>query len=314
MIYTDVTGRCGNQLFQYAFARKLSMLHGDMPMHFSFYNVERWRQKTGEESFSDQLRYFQVKPYTSDIVHSDWIQSLGSQRQKRCFRQRLLYMRISKRLHNKWIAQRGQAILNRAGIYREDKTKIKLQKSKEKDIFAKGYFEDPRFFADIRPQLLEEFTPKAPPKEKNRELYDTILNKESVCVSFRKWGEVSEEIRAQRDVCGKEYYQKAIQRMHEMKPDAVFVVFSDDVQWVKENFCFPCDVVYEDGTDEIWEKLRMMYSCKHFITTTSTFAWWAQYLCRNPDKIVIAPDRWYNGTGMESHLLMDDWIKISADL
>lgn len=313
MIYTDVTGRCGNQLFQYAFARKLSMLHDDMPMHFSFYNVERWRQKTGEESFSDQLRYFQVKAYTSDVVEKDWILAHGSGHQKRCFKKRLLCVRIYKRLHCKWFAQQGQAILNRAGIYREDKTNIKIQKSKQKDLFVKGYFEDPRFFDDIRSQLLQEFTPKTPPKEKNQALYEVITQRESVCVTFRKWGEVSEEIRAQRDVCGKAYYRKAIELMHEMKPDAVFVVFSDDVQWVKENFDFPYEVVYEDGTDEIWEKLRMMYSCKHFITTTSTFAWWAQYLCRNPDKIVIAPDRWYNGGGMESHLLLDSWIKLAAD-
>ena len=313
MIYTDVTGRCGNQLFQYAFARKLSMLHDDMPMHFSFYNVERWRQKTGDGSFSDQLRYFQVKDYTACTAQKDWIWEHGSKKQRACYKQYLLSRRVARLLKSKLPVQWAQTRLNHVGIFREDETETLLCRAPQENLFVKGYFEDPRFFDDIRPQLLREFTPKAPPKEKNKALYEMITQRESVCVTFRKWGEVSEEIRAQRDVCGKAYYRKAIERMHEMKPDALFVVFSDDVQWVKENFDFPYEVVYEDGTDEIWEKLRMMYSCKHFITTTSTFAWWAQYLCRNPDKIVIAPDRWYNGGGMESHLLLDSWIKLAAD-
>ena len=58
-----------------------------------------------------------------------------------------------------------------------------------------------------------------------------------------------------------------------------------------------------------------MYSCKHFIISNSTFSWWAQYLSRNKEKIVIAPDRWTNDSYKEHNkidIYEEDWelIKI----
>ena len=69
---------------------------------------------------------------------------------------------------------------------------------------------------------------------------------------------------------------------------------------------------YEDGTDTVQEKLRMMYSCKHFVISNSTFSWWAQYLSRNPNKIVVSPNRWYNSR-FQTALIGKDWILLDPD-
>ena len=66
-----------------------------------------------------------------------------------------------------------------------------------------------------------------------------------------------------------------------------------------------------DGTDPVWEKLRLMSACKHFVVSNSTFSWWTQYLSKSENKIVVSPSRWFNND-YESPLIGKDWIKIST--
>ena len=313
MIYVDMTGRCGNQFFQYAFARKLMLLNPSQPLHINFYNVERWRKKLNDDTFSDQLQYFNVLLYSSALTQEDAVTKYGSIKQRKAFKNYQLKRKIANKFKIKSIHKLALHSLNKNSIYREDECKDNiLLPAKTDNIFIKGYFEDPKYFDDIRDILLKEFTPIYPRKDKNKELYEIIDARESVCVSFRVWNDISDNAKEtkHRAVCDDKYYRAAILKMKELHPDAVFIVFSNDVQWVKDNFEFPGEVHFENGTDEIWEKMRLMYSCKHFIMSTSTFCWWAQYLCRNDKKTVIAPDRWTNGDITPSKLLLDDWIKI----
>jgi hypothetical protein len=92
----------------------------------------------------------------------------------------------------------------------------------------------------------------------------------------------------------------------------VFFLFSDDVDWVKTNVqTGECETYCEDGTDPVWEKLRMMSMCKHFIISNSTFSWWAQWLSTNDNKIVISPSRWFNND-YQSPLIDSNWITIKV--
>lgn len=312
MIHVNVTGRCGNQLFQYAFARKLSLLTNDHDLEIDFYNVKRWRDTVNDPSFDDQLRHFNVVPYISVYDNKNVFDTIASGKQRRAFRfdnfMRKAFIKLTG-TDRAW-SNKNEKKLNDLGIYYHEDSAIFPVKTDEREKLLKGYFENKSYFDDIRDILLEELTPKYPEKDKNIDLYKIIRECESVCVSFRKWGEVSEQVKKERDVCGKDYYKKAIEKIKTLVPNAILIVFSDDVAWVKENFDFgDATVYYEDGTDEIWEKMRMMYSCKHFIMTTSTFTWWAQYLCRNENKIVISPNRWYNGD-RNSALLDESWIKV----
>ena len=61
MIYVDITGRCGNQLFQYAFARKLSILNNDDKLVLDFFHTDRVGKEFGDDkTFCEELKNFNV--------------------------------------------------------------------------------------------------------------------------------------------------------------------------------------------------------------------------------------------------------------
>ena len=159
---------------------------------------------------------------------------------------------------------------------------------------------------------MEEFTPKQPPRSENEALYNIINSTNSICVSIRRGDYLYDEFKSKFFVCDKSYFDHAIKMANELISNPVFIFFSDDIEWVKENIKIDAPSYYESGNDPVWEKLRLMYSCKHFIISNSTFSWWAQYLSRNTNnKIVISPDHWFNVKNAPlSPLIANEFIKI----
>ena len=312
MIYLDVAGRCGNQMFQYAFARKLSILNND-EITIDFYLMDAYEKMHNNPTFRDELCNFEASNHYSKIVEgSNKIFQYGSKKQVFVFKvytkiKRLLLNFIKdKRIANKLLYR----IMCHYGIYWYIAPK-KLKKCKQKNKFVFGYFEDPKYFDDIRETLAKEFSPLLPLNEENGEMLEKINNCQSVCVSFRKWETTGGTNAAIREVCDEQYYRNAIDYFLVKDINTVFVIFSNDVEWVKENFDLPENCIFESGNDPIYEKVRLMSSCKHFILSNSTFAWWVQYLGEADEKIVISPDRWYNDEKKRNPLIMPYFTIVS---
>ncbi len=105
-----------------------------------------------------------------------------------------------------------------------------------------------------------------------------------------------------------EYFEKALALFDE---EALIVVFSDDIPWCKKNLT-PLNrsfVFIENETH--YHDFYLMSMMKHLITANSTFSWWAGYLNRNPEKIIVARTSWSTFCHIEDFALKE-WVSIEG--
>jgi hypothetical protein len=87
-----------------------------------------------------------------------------------------------------------------------------------------------------------------------------------------------------------DYFEAAMKRI---PSGTTFVVFSDDINWCRENFSKDDkNILFIEGNLD-YEDISLMSLCDHNIISNSTFSWWAAWLNDNPSKIVIAPKNWF---------------------
>lgn len=318
MIYVPVGGRLGNQLFYYSFARYIQInLKEKHDICFDFSNLIRHGKnyQYDKNGWEDSLQYFQTVPYTT------------YNKNRVCYResnilQKLLIteLMLKQKLGLNTNLEKYQYMLSRMGLIycirtlEGDITNVLNYdfNTKSCNIFIRKVGETSSYCNTIRDVLLKELQPKEDKLYRNYDLYSEIEKSNSVCISVRRGDYFSNpNANVRFGLCGKEYFESATKKIKELVGNPVFFVFSDDIDWCKKNINFvdvPC--FYESGDDPIWEKLRLMYSCKHFIISNSTFSWWAQWLGTFPDKIVISPNRWY--TDGNSALVEDAFYKIEV--
>lgn len=310
MIYLQMSGRLGNQFFRYAAARALQI---------KFYPDEKivinYQQKVnGDSSFYNMLRDYNIQDFEEDKAGSVLAHHTSLCQKVICFPYLVGMKKIKPEQMNEQVKyeQQWEKLLNKYGVYWFRRGGWKLSKSSQKDKFLSGNFEDPIYFDDVRETIVKEFVPKHSIIEKNIDLLNQITSTNSICISVRRGDfESNSTFKSLHSLCNKDYFLTAIEKIKSIVENPVFFMFSDDIQWVRENVNTGCLTYYEDGTDPVWEKLRLMSACKHFIISNSTFSWWVQYLSRNEDKIVVSPSRWFNND-YKSPLIDEKWIKIEV--
>ncbi len=320
MIYLEMAGRLGNQMFRYSFARKLSLLSGK-ELIIDFDRVYKKDNYLNTNGWTNSLKLFKAKNNFKELNNS----------KGKIFFRNASFMQLYYYFYFKFFSKilkknkkklkefqlKMQPKLNKynlffleLGFYNYDLSHL----NSTKVVYVCGCFESSEYFNSIKNVVLEDFQSLKQLSKKNKELMSVIINSNSVCVTVRRGDFVTNKKNSKLyNICNKKYFDNAISKMISLVKNPVFIVFSDDVEWTKNNLDFKkCPVYYEDGDDTLEEKLRMMSSCKHFIISNSTFSWWAQYLSKNQQKIVISPNRWYKNA-MESDLIEKEWLTINTE-
>lgn len=288
MIISELNGGLGNQLFQFAIARNLSLkLNIPFKLDISIYN-----SNTNLRQYN--LSVFSFKNTLAD--HTD-ISFFSPNKAKGIAR---IIQTLKKTYYRPVVIEEQNFKFN------ED-----VLGYTNNNIYLKGYWQSEKYFSDIRSTLLDDLKITMPLRKSNEVLLDKMQSKKSVALHIRRGDYVSnEKVANYHGTCSLDYYYNAINYIAQSNEEIVIYVFSDDIAWVKANlktkhtiYCVENNLNYED--------LRLMSSCNHNIIANSSFSWWGAWLNQSSDKVVIAPKNWFINTAINTiDLLPETWIKL----
>jgi|RhiMetdeSRZDD1v2_1073273.scaffolds.fasta_scaffold02471_25 glycosyl transferase family 11 len=275
MIIVKIHYGLGNQLFQYALAKSLSLQRGiAFRLDTSFFNGVP--DKDHPRIY--QLCHFNIIENIAEPKEIDGIIKPGFL--KRRWRN---MMYIGLPYYKKKVVYENGLSFN-DNIFRV-----------KDNSYLFGYWQDERYFSAVQDELRKDLTFKTAPSPKNKSLLQQIQETASVCIHIRRGDYLTDQSTATAvGICDLPYYYKAIEIVKSKVNNPVFYIFSDEMEWVKREFKIdqPCVYVDHNSQEVAFEDLRLMSTCKNHILANSSFSWWGAWLSNNKDKVVVAPKVW----------------------
>lgn len=282
MILPHLKGGLGNQLFQYAYGRALSMKKNEpLVLDISGYAMPNSKDTPREY----RLDHFNIE--AGVITEADHT--------------------LPRSIYFIW------RVMRKLGIASEV---IQWSKNTHLD----GYFQSESYFREIAGKIRGEITLKVPYGSNGQIIHSAIQkNVETpivpISIHIRRGDYVHNQITNHyHGVCGSEYYEEAFSLLKQKINSPIHLyIFSDDIEWVQKNLPFTKEnstFVSSTNTPD-YEEVILMSECHHHIIANSSFSWWGAWLNPRHDKIVITPKRWTLGDPKSyEQITPPSWIRI----
>lgn len=299
MIIVNIKNGLGNQMFQYAFGKMLEWRYG-VEVYFDLL-----REDISEPLITD-LDVFSIEPILEFKPASRKVFEPFSVRQYRDNKQyiKYVYYKLRRKYHfNKLITEPC------ASQYMELIESLNVNKK----YYFLGFWQNPRYFEGFESRIRSFFVPvdvsvyQLPvAKEIIASEYDTIS------LHFRRGDYLTSGFIEPISLA---YYYNAIKLISEKLNNPFFYIFTDEPEWVETNFTmqFPHKLVTGNTGKDSYKDILLMSKCKNHIMANSSFSWWGAWLDENPDKIVIAPKKWYATVDRDKYALEitpKEWIRL----
>lgn len=301
MLIVRIMGGLGNQMFQYALYKKLIQMGKNVKIDISSYN--NYQKHNGYEL----ERIFKIHPAVCSLEEAmRYIEPYQKKKKSKKLSDRFFKI-IERFLFSKKLIT--PAYINQM----EHPNSAYLLRAK--NGYLSGYWQGEKFFHGAEDAVIADFAFDIEKFDaKNKEIAKEIINANSVSIHIRRGDYYSDpdSYKILGDICGLDYYNKALQKIVDLVSEPIFYVFSDEPQWVKENLNIP-NAHYIDWNrgESSFNDMLLMSLCKHNIIANSSFSWWGAYLNRNNNKIVLAPGTWNRITKNKSlDIVPANWIRI----
>ena len=290
MIKVILQGGLGNQMFEYAAAYALSR-RNNMPFALDMSYMDVFGHKSWCRPY--ELSVFALHQ-TSSVTHDYH-----------------LAVHLLPRIRQ-WCRRRGWHQLGRYVFEIKDIEQLPICRSMTIFDYCTNY----KLFDKYRDDILLAFSFVEKPNIANAEILKEIQETNSVAVHIRRGDYLNSFNNNVFFHPSEAWYRNAMEEIRRRVDSPRFYFFSDDIQWVREHFADIEDAVYVDINHgkSAYNDMRLMSACKHNIIANSTFSWWAAWLNINPQKIVIAPQKYYRDESSNKkyveYMIPPNWIKM----
>jgi len=294
----------GNQMFQYACGKAVaSRLKADLYLDLSwFYNGNR----IFALDIFPNINYYELpqrNSFINKIIRHPFVNKII----RHPFINKIIALGINILCRMKYV------IIEPYHAYWEGIEQIKSS------VVLYGFWQNEKYFSFISSVIKHDFQfPEFDSFEAKNMAGKITKTPFSICVHVRR-GDYIEDPRINKfhGVCSPDYYKEAINIIidkSEEKMNPELYLFSDDPDWVKNNFntCgLPSFVVdIEDHKKKPYHDMHLMSLCQHHIIANSSFSWWGAWLS-SKNGIVVAPKRWFADEKMKSYNpSVESWITI----
>ncbi len=293
-VVTKLSGGLGNQLFQYAAARRLAIVHG-RPLVVDIH----WYRQTPAGSTPRSVLLSELR-----IVDA-FADSGGDP------------VSLAHQPAGWWARVLGPVkVLREKKTFRYDRRLASVPSGR--GLYLDGYWQSPRYFEDVRAQLLEEIQPRRELNPHYAGIAGQIDETNAVMLHIRRGDYVhSTTASSLHGVLPMAYYERALAHLYARERDFTVFVFSDDIAWARGNL--PCEhpTVFIDsaqGENAVIDELMLMSRCRHQIIANSSLSWWAAWLNRDEGKVVTAPQRWLASQAIDLRdLIPSRWAVLPVD-
>lgn len=290
MIYIKLWGGLGNQLFQYFYGYSLAKkMNVGIILDISYFEKHNLRTPV---ILNFNIYYDRIFGKSDNI----WkINILNTKQVNRIIRiPRVFNIKISKDL--KYLKETRRRFMKH------------LQDYNYPNVYIDGYWQSYKYLIDQRSNILTILSIENNNfSDELKQKINMALMKEYISIHVRRGDYVKNRNPLSKLLLlDKSYFDFAIREAIEMFKNPKFLVFSDDINWVKKEYSKYSDMfVFVEGLKD-YEELILMSHCSHNIISNSTFSWWAAYLNKNQKKIIWCPDKGFGN----KDILPPNWRKI----
>lgn len=291
MIIIKLAGGLGNQLFQYAVGRKLSLQ-----------NKTILKFDTSEYKTINDRRY--------SLQYFNIVENIASRGEINEFKK---YSRFPWKLVDK-----SRPLVKKKFINQTSEGKLyfhfnPLITELKDNKYLEGYWQSEKYFKDIENIIRSEVVLKTTYRITDSDLINEIIKTNSISIHIRRGDYVNDP--KTKTIHGNlplNYYRQAISLIASKITSPSFIIFSDDPDWTKNNFNFIRPVVFiSDYGYKDYQELILLSLCHYHIIANSSFSWWGAWLSAYPDKIVITPKAWLNDKQYNTQdIIPENWLKI----